>query len=107
MTITRQFGKRADGPSGRRRAERKSLDVSLSLISIEQSRVAVLADISATGCRLKGYSLPGVGRDVLLKSANIELFGRIVWKGDAQRGVQFDQPLSEQELEDLKATLGA
>lgn len=107
MSNTRQFGKRSDGPSGRRRAEREQIDVSVSLFSIDQSRVAHLEDISATGCRLRGHSLPAVGREVLLKVGNVELFGRIVWKGDAQRGIEFDQPLGEGELEKLKVTLAS
>ena len=96
------FGRRVDGPAGRRRAERERLNLSVSFYSIEQSRVALLADISKTGCRLQGMGLPGVDQDVLLNVAGIELFGRIVWKGDTDRGVKFDQPISEAELVRLR-----
>jgi hypothetical protein len=81
------------------------VNLSVSLYSIDQSRVALLADVSETGCRLQGVGLPAVGNDVLLNVGDTELFGRIVWKSDGERGVRFDQPISETELEELREVL--
>lgn len=99
------FGRRTDGPTGRRHATRERINVPISLYSVDQSRVALLADVSYSGCRLQGMNLPDVGRDVLLKVADVELFGEIVWKEDRERGVRFDQPISEMDLDDLRKVL--
>lgn len=100
-----KFGRRTDGPTGRRRALRKRINLAVSLFSVEQSRVALLADLSQTGCRLHGMGLPEVGQDVLLKAADVELFGRIIWKGNDERGVTFDEPISDTSLADLREVL--
>ena len=99
------FGRRTDGPTGRRRAVRERLSLPVSLYSVDQSRVALLADISQSGCRLQGMALPAVGQDVLLKAADVELFGRIVWKDGAERGVMFDEPITEADLKHLRQVL--
>ena len=50
-------------------------------------------------------ALPEVGQDVLLKAANVELFGRVVWRGDGQRGIEFDQPIGDAALDLLRDAL--
>ena len=100
-----QFGRRTDGPTGRRRAPRARMNLAVSLLSVDQTRVALLADLSQTGCRLHGMGLPVVGQDVLLNAGDLELFGRIVWKGGDERGVTFDEPISETDFADLKEVL--
>ena len=99
------FGRRMDGPTGRRRASRERMQLPVSLFSVDQSRVALLTDLSHSGCRLQGMALPEVGQDVLLKTADVELFGRIVWKGDGQRGVEFDQLIGDTALDQLRDAL--
>ena len=99
------FGRRTDGPTGRRRGVRERMNLPVSLYSVDQSRVALLADVSRTGCRLEGMGLPDVGQDVLLKAADVELFGRIVWKDGRERGVKFDEPINDTDLEDLRQVL--
>ena len=102
-----RFGRRTDGPTGRRRAVRERMSLAVSLYSVDQSRVALLADVSQTGCRLQGMALPEVRQDVLLKAADIELFGRIVWKNGGDRGVKFDEPISDTDLEHLRQALSS
>lgn len=100
-----RFGRRTDGPMGRRRTVRERMTLAVSLYSLDQSRVALLADISQEGCCIHGAGLPKVGRDVLLKAGEAELFGHIVWQADGKRGVQFDQAISEADLEELRRLL--
>ena len=107
MADRRRFGRRIDGPEGRRGAKREKLDLSVSLYSVDQSRVVQIADISLSGCRLLGIGLPGVGHDVLLDIDATELFGRIVWKEGDQRGLEFEEPISEEALIDIKSRLSA
>ena len=99
------FGRRMDGPTGRRRALRERMSLAVSLYAVDQSRVALLADISESGCRLEGMGLPEVGQDVLLKAVDVELFGRVVWKDDRERGVKFDELISATILEKLRRTV--
>ena len=99
------FGRRTDGPTGRRRAVRERMPLAVSLYAVDQSRVALMADISESGCRLQGMGLPEVGQDVLLKAVDVELFGRVVWKDDRERGVKFDDLISPASLEMLRRAL--
>jgi hypothetical protein len=99
------FGRRTDGLTGRRRAARERMSLPVSLYSIDQSRVALLADLSQSGCRLQGTALPEVGKDVLLKAADVELFGRIVWKDARERGVKFDEAINDTDMENLRQAL--
>jgi hypothetical protein len=83
------------------------MNLAVSLYSLDQSRVALLADISQEGCCLHGTGLPDVGQDVLLKAGDVGLFGQIVWKGDGKSGVEFDQTISQGDLKDLRRLLAA
>ena len=49
--------------------------------------------------------LPEVGQDVLLKAADVEMFGRVVWKGDGERGVKFDESISDMDMAHLREAL--
>ena len=102
MPDERRFGRRTDGPTGRRRALRERVNLAVSLYSIDQSRVAYLADLSQTGCRISGMGLPEVGQDILLSVAEVEFFGRVVWKEGASRGIQFDEPITDESLQDVR-----
>ena len=77
----------------------------VSLYAVDQSRVALLADLSPTGCRLLGTGLPQTEQDILLKVAEFELFGHIVWKKEGERGVQFDEPISNTLFTQLREVL--
>jgi hypothetical protein len=100
-----RFGRRMDGPTGRRHALRQRMSLEVSLFSVDQSRVALLADISHEGCCLHGTGLPRIGQDVLLTTGDVELFGRIVWKAGGNTGVKFDQAINEAEIEELRQIL--
>ena len=105
MPDDRGFGRRADGLTGRRTAQRERVSLPVSLQTVDQSRVALLADISQTGCRLHGIGLPRVGQDVLLQAADVELFGRVVWKAGEERGVEFENAMSRSDLAHLREAL--
>ena len=105
MADEASFGRRTDGPTGRRHAVRERMNLPVSLYSVDQSRVSLLSDVSQTGCRLQGMGLPEVGQDVLLKAADVEMFGRIVWKGDGERGVKFDEPINDTDIARLREFL--
>lgn len=105
MDPKRPFGTRRREPIERRRAKRDQLGISMSLYSITQSRVVSLVDVSQSGARIAGQNLPGAGKDVLLKIADVELFGSIVRVTAGEAAMKFDRPIGPTELESLRAVL--
>jgi hypothetical protein len=64
-----------------------------------------MVDVSQSGARIAGQNLPGAGRDVLLKIADIELFGSIVRATETEAAMKFERPIGRRELEGLRAVL--
>lgn len=89
----------------RRNAARDPLEIAVSLYSVSQSRVVLMHDVSASGARVGGPMLPGVGKEVLLTIAGVELFGTVVRASNTEAAVTFDQPLPDAELDLLRAVL--
>ena len=92
------FGKRMDGPGGRRLAPREPVLLTASLLLMDASRGAILIDISATGAQLRTTHLLEEGQSVWLKLPIADLFGTVMWMEDSMAGLLFDEPLDEQEL---------
>jgi hypothetical protein len=92
-------------PAERRKGKREPLSVAVSLYSVAQSRVVLMLDVSPTGVRFAGQDLPAIGKDVLLKIDDVELFGSIVRSGNGEAAIQFDRPIGPQELEKLQTVL--
>ena len=105
MDPKKPFGTRRQEPIERRRAKRDRLGISISLYSTTQSRVVSMVDVSQSGARIAGHNLPGAGRDVLLKIADVELFGSIVRASESEAAVKFERPIGPRELESLRAVL--
>ena len=102
MDHDRRFGARR---AERRKSKRDELGIPVSLHSITQSRVVLLLDVSTTGARIRGQELPGVGKDVLLKIAGVELFGTVVRTSGRDSGMIFDRPIGQKELETLRSVM--
>ena len=96
--------KMAPGPD-RRNAARDPLEIAVSLYSVAQSRVVLMLDISASGARIGGQALPGIGKDVLLTVAGVDLFGTVVRASDTETAITFDEPLDDAELDRLRSVL--
>ena len=60
---------------------------------IEESRSAILVDVSATGVKLSGRNLPGVSEDLFVTIDGTMTFGTVAWEDGDERGVAFDEPL--------------
>ena len=102
MKPKRRFGRRLPESIERRNAERDQLGISVSLLSMGQSRVVLMVDVSQSGAQIKGQNLPGVGEDVLLRIADVELFGSIVRACEGEAAILFDPPTGATELERLR-----
>lgn len=105
MDPKRPFGTRRPEPVERRRAKRDELGISVSMLSTTQSRVVFMLDVSRTGARISGLNLPAAGKDVLLKIADVELFGTIIRAKEGEAAIAFDRAIGEAELERLHAVL--
>jgi hypothetical protein len=92
------FGKRMDGPGGRRTATRKPAFRATGIMTVDRSQVGYLLDVSATGAKLDGGGDLSIGQDIWLKTGDIDVLAHVVWSGRNICGVHFDTPLSEEEI---------
>ncbi|MGE5562976.1 MAG: PilZ domain-containing protein [Bacillota bacterium] len=96
------FGRRIDGPAGRRRVPREQVVLAGSALTLGSSRAVVVTDVSPSGAKLLGRKLPGRGTDVLLSVGSVELFGEVVWLARDECGIVFETPLDAHTVEHLK-----
>lgn len=85
-----KFGKRLDGPGGRRRIRRRKVSIPGTAVSLDGTRSVLIEDLTLAGARLLGRRLPEVGSEVELRVGDRSLFGEIAWAGAERRGVRFD-----------------
>lgn len=97
------FGKRLDGPGGRREAERAPVLLRAALHTMNASRPVTLFDVSATGAQMSMPQPLRLGQQFWLKIPPTIIFGTVVWIDDELCGVAFDEPLDGQELAVLEA----
>jgi hypothetical protein len=95
------FGKRLDGPGGRRAANRCPAYKPTGIMTVDRSQVGYLLDVSATGAKLDGGRDLTVGQDIWLRTAGIDLLAQVVWTGPGVCGVTFDTPLSDETVYQL------
>jgi hypothetical protein len=84
------FGKRVDGPGGRRRTNRNSVRLLGSATTLQGSRSVLVEDLCPTGAKLTGRGLPPTGKEVLVRAGNLKAFGRVAWVESDQCGVVFE-----------------
>jgi hypothetical protein len=97
------FGKRTDGPGGRRTTPRAQVQLAAAMHSVGTSQPVSLLDVSRTGARMSFNLKLYVGQEVWLKVPPTDIFGTIVWIKDDQCGIAFDHPFSEAEAARLQA----
>lgn len=97
------FGKRLDGPGGRRRAKRAPILMSAALHTVGASRTVTIVDVSTSGARLKSGLPLEAGQNVWLKIPSADVFARVQWAEDDVYGICFDKPLTEAEAAELHA----
>ena len=68
------FGKRKDGPGGRRSSPREQVMLPAALMSIGASRTVFLLDVSATGAQLQTNVPMHVGQEIWLKVPPSDIF---------------------------------
>ena len=97
------FGRRMDGPGGRRQSQRAPVLMSTAMHIVGASRTVSIIDVSKTGARLHCTLPLGQGQQVWLKIPPSDVFARVRWIDGDDYGVRFDEPLSEADAERLQA----
>lgn len=87
------FGKRIGVPGGRRRVSRRKVAILGSATTLEGSKSVVVEDLGSSSARLVGRHLPPPGKEVLLRTSELAVLGRIAWAEDDRRGIVFAAPL--------------
>ena len=96
------FGKRIDGPSGRRRIAREEVVLAGSAQTVRSSRPVVVTDVSSRGAKLEGREMNNLDAEVLLLVGATDLFANIAWSNRSECGITFDEELSPQMVEHIK-----
>ena len=90
------FGK--SGGGGRRGAPREAAPLLAVYTTVTKSCEVVLVDVSRTGARLSGPNLPEAGEQLFVSVENMRAFGTVVWVEVPEFAVEFDSPLSPEDL---------
>jgi PilZ domain len=93
-----KFGKRRDGPGGRRHDAREPVLLAAALMALGSSRTVYLVDVSKTGCQLRISEPLLVGQEVWLKIQPADIFGTVVWVKDEHCGIAFDVPFADEDV---------
>ena len=97
------FGKRLDGPGGRRAAPRATVLLSAAMHAVGTSQTVSVLDVSKTGAKLRTRVPLALDKHVWLKLPPNDVFGTVVWIDGEQCGVHFDTPLTDEEAANLQA----
>lgn len=73
------------------RAERTRVSMPASIVTMSAYQFPDLADISRSGAKLTGPSLPPQGTKALLRVGEMEVLCRVMWVKDGQCGIRFDE----------------
>jgi hypothetical protein len=84
------FGKRVDGPGGRRRASRSEVTILGSAVTLQGAKSVLVEDLCPTGAKLVGYDLPPPGTELLLRTDKLAVLGRVAWAASDYRGIVFE-----------------
>lgn len=98
-----EFGKRLDGPGGRRHENREPVVLTAALMTVGCSRPVILVDLSKTGAHMRIEAPMQFGQQVWIKAAPVEIFGTVAWVGEGECGILFDDPLGDEDLARLRA----
>jgi len=73
------------------------------LTTLEKSRCVEIIDLSCTGVKVRGMSLPAKGEELDIRIETVRAFGTVAWSRGNQCGVAFDEPLMPFEVERLRS----
>jgi hypothetical protein len=83
---------------GRRAAARLRLSIPARLMTLAETRMCVLLDLSCSGARI-GLETPlARGAEAFVAFADLEVFGSVVHRGPGLNGIEFDCALTHEEV---------
>lgn len=85
------FGKRIAGPPSRRAAVRRPVGLIGSINTIHGSNPVLVEDLCAGGAKLLGRHLPRTGEEILLRTDELAVLGRVGWADGDLRGITFHE----------------
>ena len=94
------FGKSKGG--GRRKTPRAPMPLFAVISTGSYERRVGVINVSDRGVQLTSPDVPGEGEVVLFQSDTVRSFGRVAWSRCGQCGVAFDEPLSKDQVEQLR-----
>jgi len=86
----------------RLRAARASVLMPASVVTMNAYQFPELLDISQTGAKLRGSSLPPVNTTGLLRVGSFQTLCRVVWVADEHCGVRFEEPIPHKVLKEIQ-----
>jgi hypothetical protein len=96
------FGRRTDGPSGRRLINREEVVLAASAQSLSSSRPVLVSDVSPLGAKLRGRALQELDPNVLVSVGDVDLFATIAWLNRDECGVKWDERLTAELMTRIK-----
>ncbi|MFL6723717.1 MAG: PilZ domain-containing protein [Sphingomicrobium sp.] len=93
------FGKRVDGPAGRRRAKRNSVAIRAEIVTDAATIDVKLIDLSNSGVKLRGSKLPALDQLVSVRIGPMEAPGTVAWTEGNMCGIQFGPPSLNDEVD--------
>jgi hypothetical protein len=99
-----KMGVLGKGFSNRRRMDRASVLLEASVVTMSAYQYFELINLSATGAKLRGPSLPLVGRPALFRLNRFHVLCKVVWVKDQLCGVHFDEPIPPKVLAHFRET---
>ena len=84
-------GKRIDGITDRRASARQPVALLGSAITLDAAKSIIVEDVCPTGAKIVGRLLPTTGKEMLLRTTQSIVLGRIAWAEKDFRGVVFEE----------------
>ena len=100
--MMKNFGSRSGIPRRQRQAERVSVLMPASIVTMSAYQYPELLNISRSGAKLRGSSLPARGITALFRVDGVEVLCRVVWANEEQCGIRFEEPISPKLLKQIQ-----
>ncbi len=96
------FGRRIDGPSGRRHAVRDPVVLAASALSLGGSQSVIVEDVGSTGAKLRACRIAQKGDQLLIRVGAVEVLASVIWSRRDECGVEFETELCRDTVKILK-----